>query len=202
MSKQFSTTLRNAWLATYESTIGTSPKLRILSGSQPATCATAESGTLGVQLALPSDWMAAPSSGSVGLAGSWTGTVAADITAGYYRIVDTAGTTCHEQGSITRAFGIATSASTSAGGNGLTFTATTGVAAGMSVSGTGVPSGATVSSVTSTTVTLSATSTAGVSSAVTIYFGDTSGDLWLQSTALTIGQTITITERVLTAPGA
>ena len=146
--------------------------------------------------------MAAPSSGSVGLAGSWTGTVAADITAGYYRIVDTAGTTCHEQGSVTRAFGIATSASTSAGGNVLTFTATTGVTAGMSVSGTGVPSGATVSSVTSTTVTLSATSTAGVSSAVTIYFGDTSGDLWLQSTALTIGQTITITERVLTAPGA
>ncbi len=202
MSKQFSTTLRDAWLATYESTIGTSPKLRILSGSQPATCATAESGTLGVQLALPSDWMAAPSSGSVGLAGSWTGTVSADITAGYYRIVDTAGTTCYEQGSITRAFGIATSASTSAGGNVLTFTATTGVTAGMSVSGTGVPSGATVSSVTSTTVTLSATSTAGVSSAVTIYFGDTSGDLWLQSTALTIGQTITITERVLTAPGA
>ena len=202
MSKQFSTTLRDAWLATYESTIGTSPKLRILSGAQPATAATAESGTLGVQLALPSDWMAAPSSGSVGLAGSWTGTVAADITAGYYRIVDTAGTTCHEQGSITRAFGIATSASTSAGGNVLTFTATTGVTAGMSVSGTGVPSGATVSSVTSTTVTLSATSTAGVSSAVTIYFGDTSGDLWLQSTALTIGQTITITERVLTAPGA
>ena len=202
MSKQFSTTLRNAWLATYESTIGTSPKLRILSGAQPATAATAESCTLGVQLALPSDWMAAPSSGSVGLAGSWTGTVAADITAGYYRIVDTAGTTCHEQGSVTRAFGIATSASTSAGGNVLTFTATTGVTAGMSVSGTGVPSGATVSSVTSTTVTLSATSTAGVSSAVTIYFGDTSGDLWLQSTALTIGQTITITERVLTAPGA
>ncbi len=202
MSKQFSTTLRDAWLATYESTVGTSPKLRILSGSQPATAATAESGTLGVQLALPSDWMAAPSSGSVGLAGSWTGTVSADITAGYYRIVDTAGTTCHEQGSITRAFGIATSASTSAGGNVLTFTATTGVTAGMSVSGTGVPSGATVSSVTSTTVTLSATSTAGVSSAVTIYFGDTSGDLWLQSTALTIGQTITITERVLTAPGA
>lgn len=202
MSKQFSTTLRDAWLATYESTVGTSPKLRILSGAQPATAATAESGTLGVQLALPSDWMAAPSSGSVGLAGSWTGTVAADITAGYYRIVDTAGTTCHEQGSVTRAFGIATSASTSAGGNVLTFTATTGVTAGMSVSGTGVPSGATVSSVTSTTVTLSATSTAGVSSAVTIYFGDTSGDLWLQSTALTIGQTITITERVLTAPGA
>ena len=103
---------------------------------------------------------------------------------------------------MTRAFGIATSASTSAGGNVLTCTATTGVTAGMSVSGTGVPSGATVSSVTSTTVTLSATSTAGVSSAVTIYFGDTSGDLWLQSTALTIGQTINITERVLTAPGA
>jgi hypothetical protein len=202
MSKQFSVTLRNAWLATYESTISTAPKLRILTGAQPASCATAESGTLLIQMALPSDWMAAPSSGSVGLAGTWSGTVVADGTAGYYRIVDTAGTTCHEQGAVSRAFAVITSASTSAGGNVLTFTSTTGVSAGMTVSGTGITAGSTVLSTTSTTVTLSSASTAGVGSAVPIYFGDTSGDLWLTNTALTTSQTITISERVLTAPGA
>ncbi len=202
MTKQFSTTIRNDWLDRYEVQIGTSPKLRILSGTQPASCATAQSGTLLCEMTLPSDWMAAASSGSKGLSGTWSGTVVADGSAGYYRILDSGGTTCHEQGAVTRAFGIATSASTAANNNVLTFTATTGVTTGMGVSGTGVPTGATVLAVSSTTVTLSAPSTSGVGSGATIYFGDTSGDMWLQSTALTISQVITITERVLTAPGA
>jgi hypothetical protein len=202
MTKQFSTTLRNDWLDTYESTIGTAPKLRILTGSQPASCATAESGTLLIQMTLPSDWMAAPSGGSAGLAGTWSGTVAANGTAGYYRVVDTAGTTCHEQGAVTQAFAISTSATTAAGSNVLTFSATTGVTAGMSVSGTGIAAGSTVLSVGSTTVTLSIASSSGVGSSVQIYFGDTSGDLWLTSTALLASQTITISERVLTSPGA
>jgi hypothetical protein len=72
----------------------------------------------------------------------------------------------------------------------------------MGVSGTGIVAGTTVLSTTSTQVTLSTASTAGVGSGVAIYFGDTTGDLWLTSTALTTSQTITITERVLTAPGA
>lgn len=202
MSKQYSTTLRNAWLATYESTIGTAPKLRIYSGAPPANCAASASGTLLIEMTLPSDWMGAPSGGSSALAGSWTGTVSADGTAGYYRIVDSAGTTVHEQGAITRAFAITTSSATAAASNVLTFAATTGVAAAMSISGAGVESGATALSVGSTTVTMSAASTAGVSSGVPIYFGDTSGDMWLQSTAMTVGQTLTISARTLTAPGA
>lgn len=202
MSKQFSTTLRNAWLATYESTIGTSPKLRIYTGAPPANCAASATGTLLIEMTLPSDWMGAPSGGSVGLAGSWAGTVAADGTAGYYRVVDSTGTTTHEQGTVTRAFALTTSASTAAASNVLTFAATTGVAAAMAISGAGVESGATVLSAGSTTVTMSAASTAGVSSGVPIYFGDTSGDLWLNSTALTVGQALTISARTLTAPGA
>ena len=51
-------------------------------------------------------------------------------------------------------------------------------------------------------VTLSAPSTAGVSNGATIYFGDTSGDLWLNSTTLTTGQTLEITVYTRTAPGA
>lgn len=200
MARQYSTTLRNAWLDTYESTIGTTPKLRMMTGSLPATCATAQSGTQLIEMTLPSDWMGAPSSGTSALAGTWSGTVAADGTAGYYRFLSSGGT-CHEQGLITRAFALSTSATTAANNNVLTFASTTGVSDGMSVSGTGVPAGATVLAHTSTTVTLSAPSTAGVGSAVAIYFGDTSGDLWLNNTALTNGQTLSISARSLTAPG-
>lgn len=201
MTKQYSTTLRDAWLDTYESEIGTAPKLRICTGSMPATCATAQSGTQLIEMALPSDWMGAPSSGTSALAGSWTGTVSADGTAGYYRILDSGATTCHEQGTVTRAFALTTSASTSSASNVLTFASTSGVSVGMSATATGVRSGATVSAVGATTVTLSAATT-GVSSGATVYFGDTSGDLWLNNTALTTGTSLSITTRSLTAPGA
>lgn len=201
MSRQYSTTLRNDWLSTYESTIGTSPKLRFCTGSPPANCGTAQSGTQLIEMTLSSDWQAAASGGSAAKSGTWSGTVAADGTAGYYRILSSGGT-CHEQGLITRAFTISTNGTTAANNNVLNFASTTGVSVGMSISGTGIPSGVTVLAVTSTTVTMSAPSTAGVSSAVAIYFGDTSGDLWLQNTALTAGQTVSIDTRTQTAPGA
>lgn len=201
MSKQFSVSLRNEWLSTYESTIGTSPKLRMCTGSQPANCAASQTGTQLIEMTLPSDWMAAPSSGTSALAGTWTGSASADGTAGYYRILSSGGT-CHEQGAITRAFAVTTSASTAASSNVLTFASTAGISSGMSASGVGVPSGATVLDVSSTTVTLSGASATGVASGAAIYFGDTSGDLWLLNTVLTIGQALTLNSRNLTAPGA
>ena len=100
MAIKLSTAVRNAMLDAYETTVGTSPKMRILTGSAPATCATAQTGTLLAELTLPSDWAANAASGAKGLLGSWSGTVVADGTAGYYRILDNAGTTCHEQGTI------------------------------------------------------------------------------------------------------
>lgn len=204
MARQYSTLLRNAWLSTYESTIGAAPKLRILTGAAPATCGTAQSGTLLCEITLPSDWMGAPSSGSINKSGTWEGTVVADGTAGYYRIVNSVGTPveAHEQGTITRSFSATTSSTTATNSNVLNFSSTSGISAGQTISGTGIPSGATVLAVTSTTVTMSVASTSGVSSGVTIYFGDTSGDLYLTNTALTTGQIITITARTLTAPGA
>ena len=201
MAKQYSTTLRNAWLTTYESTIGTTPKLRVCTGSPPATCATAQSGTQLAELTLPSDWMGAPSSGTSALAGTWSGTVATSGLVGYYRILSSGGTV-HEQGAVSQAFSLSTSASTAANSNVLTFTATTGVSAGMSVSGAGIPDGTTVLAVGSTTVTLSAVSTTGVGSAAAIYFGSTSGDMWLSNPDLTAGQTLSFTSRNFTAPGA
>lgn len=101
MAAQFSTTARNNWLDSIEATIGTSPKLQIRTGAAPANCATADSGTLLAEITCPSDWMDAASGGTKVLAGSWTVAASGTGTAGHYRMKDSAGATCHEQGSIT-----------------------------------------------------------------------------------------------------
>ena len=95
MAIQLSVAARNARLDTFESTAGASAKLQIRSGAQPANCAAAASGTLLCEIALPADWMANAASGSKAKAGTWSGTGAAAGTAGHFRIVDNAGTTCH-----------------------------------------------------------------------------------------------------------
>lgn len=102
MPFQFSTSARNAALDAIETAVGTSPILRIRSGTVPATCATADSGSVLATLNLPSDWMAAASNGSKALAGTWQD-LAADATgtAGHFRIYDSGGTVCHIQGTIT-----------------------------------------------------------------------------------------------------
>jgi hypothetical protein len=102
MALQFSVTVRNAWLDNFESTIGTAAVLKIFTGSQPATCATANSGTELASMTLPSDWMAAASSGSKAKSGTWEDASAnATNTAGHFRIYASDGTTCHMQGSVT-----------------------------------------------------------------------------------------------------
>ena len=100
MTIKYSVAVRNAQLDATETTIGPSPKLRILTGAEPANCAAAQTGTLLAELTLPADWAANAASGAKGLLGSWSGTVVAAGTAAYYRILDNAGTTCHEQGSM------------------------------------------------------------------------------------------------------
>lgn len=100
MALQFSGTYRDALLDQFESTVGTSAKLYIRTGAQPANCAAADSGTLIATLSLPSDWMAAASSGSKAKNGTWSGTASAPGTAAHFRIKDSGGTTCHMQGSV------------------------------------------------------------------------------------------------------
>jgi hypothetical protein len=76
--------------------------VRIRSGAVPATCATADSGTVLATANLPSDWLAAASGGSKGLSGTWQDASAdAPGTAGHFRIYDSTGATCHIQGTIT-----------------------------------------------------------------------------------------------------
>lgn len=102
MTLQYSTSVRNAKLDAVETTIGTAPIMRIRTGAPPATCATADSGTVLATLTLPSDWMAAASGGSKAMSGTWQDSSADNAgTAGHFRIYDSAGTTCHIQGTVT-----------------------------------------------------------------------------------------------------
>ena len=98
MALQYSVAVNNARLDAVETTIGATAKLRIYTGAAPANCAAAATGTLLVDMTLPADWMAAASSGSKAKSGTWSGTGVAAGTAGYFRIVDNAGTTTHVQG--------------------------------------------------------------------------------------------------------
>lgn len=100
MAVQHSVAVRNAMLDAYEATIGASPKLRILTGAVPANCAAAQTGTLLAELTLPADWASDAASGAKALLGSWSGSVTVAGTAAHYRVVDSTGTTCHEQGTI------------------------------------------------------------------------------------------------------
>jgi hypothetical protein len=100
MAVQKSTTLRNALLDLNESHIGASPILEIRTGAQPANAAAASSGTLLVQMTLPSDYMAAASGGTKAKSGTWEDPVAnATGSPGHWRLFDSGGTTCHMQGS-------------------------------------------------------------------------------------------------------
>lgn len=127
MSVQLSTTVRNARLDAIESTIGVSAILKIRSGAAPATCATADSGTVLATLNLPSDWMAAASSGSKALSGTWQDASADNNgTAAHFRVYDSGGTTCHIQGTVT----------VTGGGGDMTLDNTT-INAGQSVTITG-----------------------------------------------------------------
>lgn len=102
MTLQLSTAVRNAMLDSVETTIGTSAVLKIRTGSAPANCGTADSGTVLATLNLPSDYMAAASSGSKAKSGTWEDTSAdATGTAAHFRLYASDGTTCHAQGTVT-----------------------------------------------------------------------------------------------------
>ena len=102
MAVQYSVAVRNAKLDAVETAIGVSAILKIRTGAQPATCATADSGTVLATLNLPADYMAAAASGAKAKAGTWED-LSADAagTAAHWRLYATDGTTCHAQGSVT-----------------------------------------------------------------------------------------------------
>lgn len=102
MAIQFSVAVRNARLDAFETATGVSAVLKVRSGAAPANCATADSGTVLATISLPSDWMAAASSGAKAKSGTWEDTSAdAAGTAAHFRIYASDGTTCHMQGTVT-----------------------------------------------------------------------------------------------------
>lgn len=102
MALQYSTSVRNAQLDAIETAISTSAVLKLRSGSPPADVATADSGTVLATLTLPSDWLAAASSGSKAKSGTWEDTSAdATGTIGHFRVYASDGTTAHMQGTVT-----------------------------------------------------------------------------------------------------
>ena len=203
MTVQKSVAVNNARLDANETAVGTAPKLRFYSGAQPANCAAARTGTLLAELTLPSDWMNAASSGTKTKLGTWSGTGAAGAgggtVIGHYALMDSAGSTCHEQGSVGANVALTTNALTAANGNVLNFASTTGVVVGMNAAGTGIPAGATVVALTGTTVTLSNTSTAGVANAAAITF---SYDLAVDNANIATGQAISVSSFQWTAGNA
>ena len=104
-------------------------RLRIYSGSQPATPATSPTGTLLLEVTLNDPSFGSPSTGVVTAAQSpaLSGTGAATGTAGYFRIVDSteaAGT----------GLGIIDGAVTATGGGGECQLSTTSISTGLTVS--------------------------------------------------------------------
>lgn len=100
MAYQYSVTVRNAMVDAIETTIGASPTLELRTGAPPATCATADSGTVLSTIALPADWMTAAAAGAKALQGAWSDP-GADATGsfGHFRIKQ--GATTHWQGTVT-----------------------------------------------------------------------------------------------------
>ncbi len=101
MAIQLSTTVRNARLDAIETAIGTAAVVRIRTGAQPATCATADSGTVLASWTLASDWAAAASGGSKAFSSTPLAVTASGTgTAAHYRVYASDGTTCHMQGTV------------------------------------------------------------------------------------------------------
>ena len=199
MAIQYSTTHRTNNMADIVTDAGATSYLLFYTGSPPANCSAAATGTL-----LSSNPCSATfgtvTSGVLTANAITSATAAANGTAGYWRLCTTsAGTTCVAQGLVFATSTLTTSAAT-ASGNILTFTATSPIVAGQTVSGTNIPAGTYVLDVTSTTVTLNQNVTStGVANGATITFG---GDASFPTVAWTTGLTINVSNFVLTATGA
>lgn len=185
MTVQNSTAVRNATLDAIETTIGVSAKFQHWTGTQPANCAAASTGTKLTEFALASDWASAASGGSKAFAGVPISTTAlATGVAGHYRIVDSAGTTCHEQGAIAQTWAGSTAVLVGdrrANGGNIYQCSTAGTTAS-----SGGPTG----------------TGSGITDGTAVWAYSTSADMTIDNASLALGQTVQITGFTKTAPGA
>jgi hypothetical protein len=202
MALQYSVTHRTNAMSDISTQVGTSGLLKIFTGAPPANCGTADTGTLLATLTCNATAFGAAATGVLTANAITSATAAGTGTAGYFRIYPSAATTTNAvtQGLVFASTTLVTSAATAAGSNVLTFAASgTNFVAGMLLSGTGILPGTYVLSSTATTVTMSQASTAGVAITTTI---TAQGDLTLSSTAVSAGQTVSVTSMTITAFGA
>jgi hypothetical protein len=200
MSVNVQTAARNALLDAINTALGSGGSFTVFSGTKPALTTDADAGNALVVCTASGSVFAAASGGSMSKTGTIAGTVTGSgtQTAGYWRL-KTSGGTVILQGTIGKQATAATSASTAANANALTFaTSPTGFVAGMWVSGTGIPANTKLVSVGTTSV-LDKTSTAGVGSGVTI---TAVYDLTIDNDQLANGQAFTLTSATITAPNA
>jgi hypothetical protein len=182
--------------------LGSTSYLLIYTGSAPATCGTAASGTLLASLPCSNPFAGAPASGVLTASAITSAAAVANGTAGYWRLcTSSAGTTVIAQGLVYATSTLVTSALTAAGNNVLTFASGGGaIVVGQTVSGTNIPAGTYVLASTATSITMSANvATGGVANGATITFG---GDVSFPSVAFTIGETISVSSFTVTATGA
>ena len=97
---QYSVAQRNAAISTLSTTVGASGVAKLFTGTQPANCAAADSGTLLASWTFTATFAGAASSGQVtvnnpAVPGS---TAVATGVAGYFRIYQTGATVCVMQG--------------------------------------------------------------------------------------------------------
>lgn len=97
MAFQYSTTLRNNQVSQIQTTVGSGAILKIWSGAEPATPATADPSGLLVTINLPTTFLTS-SGGVTTIAGTWSANASATGTAASWRIYASDGTTCHLQG--------------------------------------------------------------------------------------------------------
>ncbi len=102
MAVQLSVSARNAMLDELELLIGPDPILKIRTGSAPANCATADSGTVLATIVLSYNWMNDASGGSKSKSSDTWQDASADAsgTAAHFRLYELTGTTCHLQGTV------------------------------------------------------------------------------------------------------
>ena len=123
MAIQLAVSTRNARLDAIETDTGVSAIMKIRTGAQPASCATADSGTVLATLNLPSDWLAAASAGVKGKAGTWSDLSAdAGGTIGHFRVYKSDGTTCIIQGTAGTSGDLTTDSATTTAGQQFTVT--------------------------------------------------------------------------------
>jgi len=101
MAIQYSTTHRNNNMADITTDLGTTAYLLIYTGSAPANCGTAASGTLLVSLPCSNPFGAAPSGGVLTASAITAANTGNAGTAGYWRLcTSSAGTTVVAQGTV------------------------------------------------------------------------------------------------------